>query len=75
MTLDEVEYKKCEQCGRAYPMAHIKEAGKHPIGEDPPPDEFIKHDNPSCIPCIRKLIRSVKTTNKASLILMLPKGE
>jgi len=53
MTLDQVKYARCH-CRKSYPLAHWKQQKYLHDGERRRPDEYVKHNNIACVPCLRK---------------------
>jgi len=60
MNLSQVQYKNCDKCSRSMPMAHIIPQKAHAEHSVPRPDRFKAHDNPICVPCIRKEMRLIE---------------
>jgi len=60
MNLESVRYKRCTECGRFHPMAHIV---PNIIVErkDYIADNYKAHKNKRCSPCIRAEIERLKT--------------
>jgi len=84
MRLDQIKYRLCENCKRIkFPLAHWKQHKYMHDGEKRKPDEYVKHNNIACVPCLRKelerLDRKRNPTDadieKAAMIVsMLPRA-
>ena len=59
MTYPLKKYRKCSECGRGFPGAHVS---PNVIGnrKDYLVDEYKAHKNKRCIPCIRAEIERLK---------------
>lgn len=60
MTLDQVKYRLCNNCKRIrFPLAHWKPRKYLNDGQKRLPDEYVKHNNLACVPCLRKELERI----------------
>jgi len=63
MKLNEIKYRRCN-CGISFTLAHWKPNKYLNDGQPRLPDNFVRHNNIACSPCLRKSLERLDSIAK-----------